>query len=65
MFNLDLRQAIKSARLHGYEIAAALGIAETSFSRKMARGEMTTEEKERVFRAIERLKAAADEKEEE
>ena len=55
MFNLDVRGAIKAAGLFGYEVAAALGISETSFSRKIARSELPEEEKARIFCAIEKL----------
>ena len=55
MFNLDVRTAVKRAGLFGYEVAAALGISETSFSRKIARGELPPDEKDRVLRAVEKL----------
>lgn len=54
MNNLEVREAIKRARLFGYEVAAALGMSETSFSRKLRR-ELPPEEKTRVLAAIEKL----------
>lgn len=54
MNNLEIREAIKRARLFGYEVAAALGMSETSFSRKL-RQELSSEEKERIIAAIEKL----------
>lgn len=57
MFNHDVRIAIKTAGLFGYEVAAALGISETSFSRKIARGELPDAEKRKIFEIINRLAA--------
>ena len=54
MNNIDIRNAIKKARLYGYEVAAELGISESSFSRKL-RTELSPEEKTRVLAAIDRL----------
>lgn len=54
MNNLEVREAIKRARLFGYEVAAVLGMSETSFSRKL-RQELSVEEKMRVLAAIEKL----------
>lgn len=59
MNNLEVRVAIKHARLFGYEVAEALGISETHCSRKL-RKEMPPEEKERVLAAIEKLAKAVD-----
>lgn len=55
MFNFDVRAAIKNAGFFNYSIAAALGVPETSFSRKLSRGELSSEEKERILHAIENL----------
>lgn len=55
MFNIEVRAAIKKARLFSYEVAAALGITESSFSRKMSRKEMDSEEKKQILAVIERL----------
>lgn len=60
--NTDIREAIKQAGVRYWQVAECLGINDGNFSRKLRR-ELTADEKERVFRAIERLKAAADEKE--
>lgn len=55
MNNLEIRTAIKAARLYGYEVAAALGLSETSFSRKL-RKELPQGEKEKILAVIESLK---------
>lgn len=55
MFNHDVKIAIKRARLFSYEVAAALGISETSFSRKIARSELPDAEKRKIFEIINRL----------
>ena len=56
MHNLEIRQALKSARIFGYEVAASLGITESSFSKRLTRREMTANEKERIYRIIEQIK---------
>lgn len=55
MANIDVREAIKRARVYGWEVAAALGISESYFSRKL-RKELSDEEKTKIFAAIEKLK---------
>lgn len=55
MFNIEVRAAIKKARLFNYEVAAAVGMTETSFSRKLSRQELSAEEREQILAAIERL----------
>ncbi len=52
MFNNDIREELKRARIYGYELASALGIAETSLSRKLARRELTDDEKAKIFAAL-------------
>lgn len=60
MNNIDIREAIKRARLFSYEVASELGISETSFSRKLRR-ELSQEEKMRILEAIDKLcRRAAD-----
>ena len=54
MNNLEVRQAMKLNRVFSYEVAEALGIADTTMSRKM-RKELDTEEKEKVLAIIEKL----------
>ena len=56
MHNLDVRQAIKSARLMHYEVAAKLGISEYTFC-KWLRNELSAERKESILSAISELKA--------
>lgn len=55
MFNVDVRDRIKKARLYGYEIAEQIGITETSFSRKLARKELSEKEKSDIYKAIDTL----------
>ena len=54
MVNLEIREEIRKKRLFHYEIADALGISESAFS-KWLRSEMNAEKKEKVMQAIERL----------
>lgn len=56
MKNLDLRLLIEKERVKGYEIAEEMGIAETSFSRLLARKELSNEQKEKIMQAIKRIK---------
>jgi len=57
MSNLEIREEIKKSRLFHYEIADALGVSESAFS-KWFRSEMDAERKEKVMRAIESIKGA-------
>lgn len=54
MNNLEVRVAIKNARLFNYEVAAELGISETYFSRKL-RKELPDEEREMILTIIDKL----------
>lgn len=54
MNNLEIRVAIKKARLFNYEVAEAIGMSETAFSRKL-RKELQPEEKQEILAAIDRL----------
>ncbi|MBR1373744.1 hypothetical protein IJ556_04755 [bacterium] len=56
MYNLDIRSLLRKSRIFNYEVAAALGIRETSFSRIMARREMTIAEKDRIKEIINDIK---------
>ena len=47
---------MNNARVKGYEVASALGIAETSFSRMLARRELSEAEKQKILAVIEELK---------
>lgn len=53
--NRDVRNAAAEAGFYLWEVAKALGIADGTFSRKL-RNELSSSEKETVFRAIERMK---------
>lgn len=55
MFNIEIRTAIKKARLFNYEVAAAVGMTETAFSRKLSRQELSDEERSWILSAIERI----------
>lgn len=56
MYNIDIRSKLKSNRIYGYEVAAKLGIAETSFSRLLARNELSKEYKEQIYKIIKEIK---------
>ena len=47
--NLDVRIAIRESGLYGYQVAALLGVTETSFSRSLSRKELPPEKKEKIF----------------
>lgn len=55
MANAEVREEIKKSRLFHYEIADALGISESAFS-KWLRSEMSVEKKEKIAQAIESIK---------
>lgn len=55
MYNVELRNAIKRSGFHQYEVAAALGISEVWFSRKMARSELPKNEQQHVLATIEKM----------
>ena len=54
MKNIEIRQAMKKYRLFSYEVAAALGIADSTMSRKM-RKELDADEKKRILDVIDKL----------
>ena len=58
MNNFEIRQAMKENRLYNYEVAAALGVAEFTLSRKL-RNELGQKEKEMVLEIIEKLAKGA------
>lgn len=47
--NLDVRIAMSEAGLYGYQVAGLLGISETSFSRALARAELSDERKQKIM----------------
>lgn len=55
MNNQDIRQALVEAGFKHRELAEALGIYEGNLSRKLRR-ELPSEQKEHIFRTIERMK---------
>jgi hypothetical protein len=57
MYNVDIRDAIKSARVFNYEVAKELNVHETSFSRKISREEFSPQEKTRILEAIKTIVA--------
>lgn len=54
MCNKDIRLAAFNCNVRLWQIADTLGIADSSLSRKL-RKELSTEEKKKIFAAIERL----------
>lgn len=52
LFNVDIRDAIRSKGLYGYQVAEMIGMTEFSFSRLLARKELSPERKEQIFKAI-------------
>lgn len=58
MKNKDVRNAIAKAKLKMWQVAEGLGIADTTFCRKL-RHELSPEEKERVYAVIRRLSEEA------
>ncbi len=54
MKNYDIRCSIQQHRLHHYEIADALGINESTFSRWL-RDELPEDKKEKIFQIIEQI----------
>lgn len=54
MKNMEIRLAMKENRLYSYEVAEALGIAETTMCRKL-RKELDSEEKAKILTVIEQL----------
>lgn len=53
--NNDIRERAQRERVYLYEIAAAMGVSETTLIRKL-RYELPLEEKNRYFDAIEQVK---------
>lgn len=54
--NLDVREKAKKAGVYLWQIAAAIGVSEPTFNRRM-RVEMPETEKEQVKKVISRLEA--------
>ncbi len=54
--NLDVRECAKKAGIYLWQIAAAIGVSEPTFNRRM-RVEMPESEKEQVKHVISRLEA--------
>lgn len=54
--NLDVREKAKKAGIYLWQIAAAIGVSEPTFNRRM-RVEMPETEKEQVKKVISRLEA--------
>ena len=58
MCNKDVRQAAASAGVRLWQIAAAIGLNDGNFSRKL-RMELPVEEKQKIFGIIEKLSKEA------
>ena len=54
MYNKEIRNAAKSAGVRLWQVAAAYGISDGNFSRKL-RQELPQEEKEKILAIIDRL----------
>ena len=54
MYNKEIRNAAKNAGVHLWQVAAAYGINDGNFSRKL-RQELPKEEKEKILTIIDRL----------
>lgn len=54
MYNKEIRDAAKNAGVHLWQVAAAYGINDGNFSRKL-RQELPKEEKEKILTIIDRL----------
>lgn len=54
MENVEIRSAYMQASIKQWQLAEALGISETHFSRKL-RKELPQEEKEKILAVIEKL----------
>lgn len=54
--NLDVRECAKKAGIYLWQIAAAIGVSEPTFNRRM-RVEMPETEKEQIKKVIRRLEA--------
>lgn len=55
-FNTDVQTKIKECGLMKWEVAEAIGITDSTFS-KWLRRELSTEQKDRIFAAIEQIVA--------
>lgn len=56
MVNQDIRKAAAEAGVKLWQIADALGIADSSFSRRL-RKELSKEEKDRILKIVKELEA--------
>lgn len=54
MCNEEIREAAKAARVYLWQVAAAYGINDGNFSRKLRR-ELAKEEKEKILAIIDKL----------
>lgn len=54
MQNTDIRDAIRRAGFLNYEVAAALGLSESNFSRRL-RANLTEEEKTEILESINKM----------
>lgn len=54
MKNVEIRSAYMQAGIKQWQLAEALGLSETHFSRKL-RKELPQEEKERILETVDRL----------
>lgn len=58
MKNKEIKESLKKANIYQWQVAEAMGIGETAFSRKM-RKELPEEEKAIILNTIDKLKKEA------
>ena len=54
MKNEEIREKMRKKRIYSYEVAEAMGLSESAFSRKL-RKELPQDEKDKILEAIQRL----------
>lgn len=59
MANIDIRTAVRESGVRMWQIAEALGIADTTFCRKL-RKELSQEEKTHIFEIIHEISKGVD-----
>ena len=60
VFNVDVRTEMRRFGFYGYEVAQALGISESTFSRQLSRREFSPEQKSHILKTIEQMSERRD-----
>ena len=55
-FNKDIRQAIRHARIKQYEVAREINVHPTTLCSWLSFGELSSEKKQKIFAAIEKIR---------